>query len=268
MTYAEVGGGRRLFYRLGGSGEPLLLVQGMSGHHRFWGEAFLRRLERDYEVAVYDHRGIGTSDRAEEPFTIADLADDAAGLINALGWPSAHVFGISLGGMITQELLMRHPALVRTATIGCSWAGGPTGVMPQTSHEIVAAIASRDVERVLRVGYAANLSARYRADPANFAAYREAALAVRVPSAVVGIQFQAALAHDTADRLPTITTPTLVLHGTADEGIVSANSERIAALIPGARLVLFDGVGHLFWFEEPDRTVELLGELTKAGQRD
>jgi pimeloyl-ACP methyl ester carboxylesterase len=169
--------------------------------------------------------------------------------------------------MITQELLLRHPALVRTATIGCSWAGGPTGVMPQTSHEIVAAIASRDVERVLRVGYAANLSARYRAHPARFAAYREAALAVRVPSPVVGMQFQAALAHDTADRLPTITTPTLVLHGTADEGIVSANSERIAALIPGARLVLFDGVGHLFWFEEPDRTVELLGELTKADQR-
>ncbi|HWN33640.1 MAG TPA: alpha/beta fold hydrolase [Pseudonocardia sp.] len=263
MPYAEVGG-RQIFYLRRGTGEPLLLVQGMSGHHQFWGEAFLRRLERDYEVVVYDHRGIGTSDRAEQPFSIADLADDAAGLITELGWPSAHVFGISLGGMITQELLLRHPALVRTATIGCSWAGGPTGVMPQTSHEIVDAIASRDVERVLRVGYAANLSASYRADPAHFEAYRAAALAVRVPSAVVGMQFQAALAHDTADRLTGVTAPTLVLHGTADEGILAANGERIAALIPGARLVLFDGVGHLFWLEEPDRTVELLRELTNS----
>jgi pimeloyl-ACP methyl ester carboxylesterase len=266
MPYAEVGGGRRIFYLRRGAGEPLLLVQGMSGHHQFWGEEFLRRLERDYEVVVYDHRGIGTSDRADEPFSIADLADDAAGLITELGWPSAHVFGISLGGMITQELLLRHPALVRTATIGCSWAGGPTGVMPSTSHEVVAAIASRDLERVLRVGYAANLSAGYRADPAHFETYRAAALAVRVPSAVVGMQFRAALAHDTADRLPSVTAPTLVLHGTADEGIVAANGERIAALVPGARLVLFDGVGHLFWYEEPDRTVELLRELTTAGR--
>jgi pimeloyl-ACP methyl ester carboxylesterase len=266
MPLAEVAG-RHLFYLRRGAGEPLLLVQGMSGHHQFWGESFLRRLERDYEVVVYDHRGIGTSDRADERFSIADLADDAAGLITELGWPSAHVFGISLGGMIIQELLLRHPELVRTATIGCSWAGGPTGVMPRTSHEVVAAIASRDVERVLQVGYAANLSARYRADPAHFEAYRTAALAVRVPSAVVGLQFQAALAHDTADRLPSVTAPTLVVHGTADEGIASANSERIAALIPGARLVLFDGVGHLFWFEEPDRTVGLLLELTGAAGR-
>jgi len=69
MPFAEVGG-RRLFYLRRGTGEPLLLVQGMSGHHQFWGESFLRRLERDYDVVVYDHRGIGTSDRADEPFSI------------------------------------------------------------------------------------------------------------------------------------------------------------------------------------------------------
>jgi len=82
----------------------------------------------------------------------------------------------------------------------------------------------------------------------------------------VAMQFQAALAHDTAARLPGIGTPTLVLHGTADEGLPSVNGEQIAALVPGAHLHLFDGVGHLFWWEEPERTVELLRAHTK--QRD
>jgi len=265
MPYAEVDG-HRLHYVRRGSGAPLLLVQGMSGHHRLWGESFLRLLEQDYDVVAYDHRGIGTSSRAEAPFSIADLADDAAGVIGALGWPDAHVFGISLGGMIAQELVLRHPGRVRTVTMGCTWAGGADGVMGSASRDIVAAVGTRDLERILRLGYQRNLSTRFRADPATFEVYRELVLAERVPAPVVAMQFQAALAHDTAARLPGIGTPTLVLHGTADEGLPSVNGEQIAALVPGAHLHLFDGVGHLFWWEEPERTVELLRAHTK--QRD
>jgi len=262
MSYAEVDG-RRLYYQRRGAGAPLLLVQGMSGHHLFWGEPFLRLLERDYDLVVYNHRGIGTSSRAEEPFSIADLAGDAAGVIEAVGWSDAHVFGISLGGMIGQELMLRHPERVRTMTLGCTWAGGPDAVMGPASGELVAAIRDRDVERVLHAGFKANLSARYRADPAAFEVYRERVLAERVPAPVVAMQFQAALALDTAARLPGVRTPTLVLHGTADEGIPWVNGQRIAELVPGARLELFDGAGHLFWWEDPELTVALLRAHTK-----
>jgi 3-oxoadipate enol-lactonase len=262
MPYAEVDG-RRLYYQRRGSGAPLLLVQGMSGHHQFWGEPFLRMLEQDYDLVVYNHRGIGASSRAEETFTIADLADDAAGVIEAVGWSDAHVFGISLGGMIGQELMLRHPERVRTVTLGCTWAGGPDGVMGEVTGELVAAIGARDVERVLHAGVRANLSARYRADPAAFTRYRDRVLAERVPAPVVAMQFHAAMTLDTAARLPGVRTPTLVLHGTADEGIPWVNGQRIAELVPGARLELFDGAGHLFWWEEPELTVALLRAHTK-----
>lgn len=259
MPYADLDG-RRLHYVRRGAGAPLLLVQGMAGHHRLWGEDFLARLERHFDVVAFDHRGIGASSRADEPFTIADLADDAAGVSDAVGWADAHVLGISLGGMVAQELVLRHPDRVRTVTIGCSWAGGPDAVLSTTAADLMAAVASRDPEQVLRAGFAANLSDRYAADPAHFETYRELAMAVKVPGPVVGMQFIAAGAHDASARLPAVTTPTLVLHGTEDRMLAVGNGEHIARLVPGARLELFEGVGHLFWWEEQERTVALLLE--------
>lgn len=264
MPYVEVDG-RRIFHVRRGIGEPLLLIQGMAGHHRMWGERFLSLLERDFDVVAFDHRGIGTSGRADEPFNIADLADDAAGMIDALGWSDAHVFGISMGGMTAQELVLRHPELVRTVTIGCSWAGGPDGTMSATAYRLVEAVATGDADHSIRTGFEANLSSRFTADPANYATYRSLSLAARVPAPVVQMQFQAGLAHDTSKRLPTVSTPTLVLHGTADALLTAANGEHIAGLIPGARLELINGVGHLFWWEAPIRTVQLLREHARSG---
>src|SRR5689334_3317438 len=96
--------GFELFHQRRGSGEPLLLIQGMSGTHLSWGEPFVQDLERSFDVIAYDHRGIGRSSPVTDPFTIGDLAEDAAGLLDALGLESAHVLGISMGGMIAQEL--------------------------------------------------------------------------------------------------------------------------------------------------------------------
>lgn len=254
----------RLSHVRRGSGPPLLLIQGMSGHHAMWGEDFLDQLAADFDVVAYDHRGIGTSERADEPFEVADLADDAAGLIAELGWSGAHVFGISLGGMVAQELVLRHPTLVRTQSIGCSWAGGPSGLMSETSRRIVAAIATRDAEHALRTGFEANFSAGYAAEPGRFERYAELALAVKVPARVVLMQFDAALRHDTTDRLAQVSAPTLVLHGTEDAGLVPANGERIADLVPGARLELVEGAGHLFWWEQPDLVLRLLREHAGA----
>lgn len=259
MTHAEVGG-RRIHYVRRGTGAPLLLIQGMAGHHQMWGEEFLTLLEPHFDIVAFNHRGIGASSRADEPFTVADLADDAAGVIEAAGWRDAHVFGISLGGMTAQELVLRHPERVRTLTIGCSWAGGPDGVMSTAAPELAAAIATRDPERVVRTGFAANVSARWAEDPAHFETFRRLSMAEKVPSPVVGMQFAAARAHDTSTRLPGVTTPTLVLHGTEDRMLAVENGEHIAKLVPGARLVRFEGVGHLFWWEEPERTVALLRE--------
>lgn len=169
--------------------------------------------------------------------------------------------------MVVQELALHHPALVRTLTIGCSWAGGPDAQLSETAHRIVAAIATRDPDHALRTSFEANFSPAYGPQPGRFEHFARLALTVRVPARVVQRQLDAALRHDTVNRLPGITAPTLVLHGTADAGMDQHHGERIAALIPSARLELFDGVGHLFWWEDPDRTVRLLHEHTGAAGR-
>jgi 3-oxoadipate enol-lactonase len=122
---------------------------------------------------------------------------------------------------------------------------------------LVDAIATRDVEHGLRTSFEANLSRRFAAQlPLEL--YRRRALAVKMPVPVVLMQWEAALAHDTTERLRDIAVPTLILHGTADAGIPVANAQRLAGLMPGAKVELFDDVGHLFWWEDPERTAALL----------
>lgn len=260
MPIADLGS-RRAFYVRRGAGEPLLLIQGMSGHHRMWGEPFLELLERDFEVIAFDHRGIGESGWADAPFTIAELAADAALMIEVAGWASAHVFGVSMGGMVAQELALNHPAAVRTLTLGCTFAA-PFAIGQQAPGPmaVMAAMNTRNAELALRTAFDVNVSPPFRHRPGNFEAFCDASLSTRVPVPVVAMQLQAALAHDTSARLPTLAAKTLVIHGTADQMIAPGNADHIAGLIPGARLELMDGVGHLFWWERPERTAELLRE--------
>src|SRR5215218_4223530 len=113
-----------LNYERSGSGEPLLLIQGMGGTHKSWGGPFASLLERDFEVIAFDNRGIGLSRAVSDAFSIAEMAADTAELLEVLEIERAHVMGISMGGMIAQELAIAHPERLRTLTLGCSYCGG------------------------------------------------------------------------------------------------------------------------------------------------
>jgi 3-oxoadipate enol-lactonase len=133
-------GENELHYERAGSGEPLLMIQGMSGTHVAWGEPFLAPLREAFDVIAFDNRGIGLSAPIDGPFTIVDMAEDAAGLMDELGIESAHVVGISMGGMIAQDLALAHPDRLRSLTLGCTYSGGPgSQLMPQENVEILAA---------------------------------------------------------------------------------------------------------------------------------
>lgn len=260
MPYAELTG-RRLSYVRRGSGEPLLLIMGMAGHVGLWSEPFLTELERDFDVVAFDNRGIGESTDVPGQWTIADLAEDAVAILDEVGWDSAHVMGISLGGMIAQELTLRHPERVRRLVLGCSYSGGDgSSLLAPGPMRMMEAMNSGDAERAFRAGYEANLSTAYIADEAHWLPFRETAGAAVVPVPVVMRQAQAAFVHDTSARLAQISAPTLVIAGTADQMLVYVNSELIASLIPGAKLLSFDGVGHLFWWERPAETAAALRE--------
>jgi len=252
-----------LDYERAGSGAPLLMIMGMSGTALHWSEPFLQALGTRFETIVYDHRGVGASSRLEGPVTIAELAGDAAALLDALQIESAHVLGISMGGMVAQELVLARPDLVRTLTIGCSWCGGPDAELRagEALNEIMAAVAAGDRERALRAGWEANIAPPMVDDERSYATYLEIAARRRVAAPVVLAQLQAGAAHDTHDRLGAVTARTLVIHGTRDRMIPFANGEMIAALIPGSQLQLMDGRGHLFFWEEPQRSAELIAGL-------
>lgn len=248
-----------LFSLRRGAGAPLLLIQGLSGHHGMWGEPFLTLLERDFDVLAYDHRGIGTSHRADEPFTIADLADDAAGMITAAGWRDAHVLGVSMGGMVAQELALRRPELVRTLVLGCTYAGPDGGTLASPgASRVLQAMPTRDAALITRTSFEVNVAPALHDQPGAFESFRDASLSVKVPVPVVLMQAQALASHDTVARLSSLTMPTLVVHGTADQLIPVRNAEHIAGLIPGATLALLAGVGHVFWWEQPEHTAALV----------
>ncbi len=258
-----------LCYERTGSGPPLLAINGMSGTLLSWGEPFLAPLRESFEVIVYDHRGVGESSRMEAPavqedsMTIAELARDAAGLLDALGLDSAHVLGISMGGMVAQELALAGQAgtnRVRTLTLGCTYCGGQGAAFaaPAVPQRLVESLRSGDRELALRTGWEICVSLPLRDDPELYAAYRAIALARRAPQAVIMAQMQAIAAHDTSTRLASLELPTLIVHGTADELIPVQNAHAIAGHMPAARLELLDGAGHLFFWEEPLRSAELV----------
>ncbi len=259
-------GGTELSYGSSGSGEPMLLIQGMSATHLAWGRPFIEALERDFECIVFDNRGMGESGRAEPPFSIADMAGDTAALLDALGLEKAHIVGISMGGAIAQELALAVPERVRSLTLGATFCGGPDGTLMDRDDLTMlgAAYASGDREAVLRAMWEINLSPAFREDDSRFAAFEQMASALPAPQPIVLNQMRACSEHDTSARLGGLRPPPLVIHGKADRLIKVGNGELIASLAPGSRLELLDDVGHLFWWEQPRRSAELIREHAEA----
>lgn len=258
--------GTELHYLRAGGGEPLLLIQGMSATHLTWGRPFMEEMEGSFDCIVFDNRGMGLSGEAEMPFTIADMAADTVGLLDALELESAHLVGISMGGMIAQELALAHPERIRTLTLGATYCGGPEGTLmaPEDLQMLGAAMASGDRDRVFRAMWEINLSPGFREDDSRFAAFAEMGAALPAPKPVILQQMRACGAHDTSGRLGSLALPTLVVHGDADRLLGPGNGRQIAALIPDARLEMLEGVGHMFWWEQPRRSADLIREHALA----
>jgi 3-oxoadipate enol-lactonase len=252
-------GGTELNYERAGSGAPMLLIQGMSATHLTWGRPFLEALEHHFDCIVFDNRGMGHSGQAELPFTVADLAADTVGLLDALGIEKAHVVGISMGGMIAQEIALAHPERIATLTLGATYCGGPEGTLmdPEDLQMLGAAMASGDREQVLRAMWVINLSPTFREDDSRYDAFREMATALPAPREVILQQMRACGAHDTSARLAQISIPTRVIHGTADRLLKVANGLQIASLL-SVEPQLLEGIGHMFWWEQPERSAALV----------
>ncbi len=253
-----------LYYAERGAGPPLLLLMGLGGSHRSWGEPFLRALERRYTLIALDHRGTGSSTRGSAPYSIARLADDAAEALAALGIARAHVLGLSMGGMVAQELALRQPSRVAGLVLASTTCGGRQAVWPSGEGRRRFADGLRSGEALWPLVVADEFAAANRPFLARIAF--DTLTAGTTPS-VFAEQARAITRFSTWERLPQIVAPTLILAGDHDRLIPPANARILASRIRGAEGAIVRGTGHCFVWEAPERAAnEIAGFLTRRAQ--
>jgi 3-oxoadipate enol-lactonase len=210
-----------------------------------------------FRVLSFDNRGIGRSERVPGPYTVSEMADDAVSVLDAAGVESAHVYGISLGGMIAQEVALRNPERVRALVLGATTAGGDRLV--PANEEVNAFVrlrAQMTAEHAVWASVPINYARRTRLEGGDRIA-EDIAQRLRFPVEPEYYSAQLAAAHAHDARVEDIRAPTLVVHGDEDVLIPPANGERLAEVIPGAELSLWHGAAHLYFTDEPeiDRSV-------------
>ncbi|MEX2245488.1 MAG: alpha/beta fold hydrolase [Dehalococcoidia bacterium] len=251
--------------------EPVLLIMGFLMNAAAWAPQVPALAER-YHVIALDNRGAGRTTQPEAGYTMEDMADDAAGVLGHLGIDSAHVIGLSMGGMVAQHLALRHPRRVRTLTLMVTSCGGPHSAGYETMVERRAEAQAQPPESLgawtpeqAQEFALMHFTPEFLANPGPaFMQFVTAALQhPTLPHSMLA-QGEAILAHDTHDRLPEIAAPTLVMAGDADPLIDPENSRILAKRIPGAQLRLFPGLRHGFSVERPDEVnavvLEFLGK--------
>jgi len=244
-----------LHYVERGSGRPLLLVPGIPAIASDWA-SLAARLDGTRRVIAYDNRGSGESGVTPAPYTCAQLAADAVALLDALEIERADVFGMSLGGMIAQELALGWPDRVGRLVLGCTHCGIEHAARPDRDAGRAFAMETDDWAERMRA--LAPFAFAAGAGPELLGPFVKKKVGdVQDPEGYRG-QIAAALAHDTYDRLPQIECPTLILTGDGDRVIPGASSEVLHERIPGSRLEVVGGAGHLFFLERPEESVRLL----------
>src|SRR5690348_596725 len=248
MPQARIGD-VNLHYDVRGNGEPLLMIMGLGASSAAWDPELIEELGKSMRVVTFDNRGTGQSDKPDAPYSIEMFADDAAGVLDHLKIPRAHIFGVSMGGMIAQEFALRHPGKTQTLTLGCTTAGGAHSVPPPPESLKILTAPREGVapEEVIRRGWPLGYTAEYiRAHRDELEAAIPRLLEHPTPPFAFQRQLEATYTLKTWERLPQIKAPTLVITGAKDVLIPAKNSELLAERIPGAMLHLIPNAGHAF----------------------
>ena len=262
MSYASVNG-IQLHYDVHGHGQPLLLIMGLGSPAANWDQPFVEEITKTHQVITYDNRGTGQSDKPDEDYSIALFASDAVGLLDALDIPKAHIFGISMGGMIAQELAIHYPQRVASLALGCTTPGGKNAVpAPPESMEALKGRAGQTPEEAGRAAWKLSFSEDYIRDHRNeLEAHLQQSLTHVTPRFAYERHIQATMTLRVFKQLKDITAPTLVATGRDDVLIPAANSEILAREIPHAELRIFDNAGHGFVTAARDPFLAVLKEF-------
>jgi pimeloyl-ACP methyl ester carboxylesterase len=259
-----------IYYEIAGEGEAIVLIAGLAGSGDVWFRQ-IPALSRMYSVVTFDNRGSGRSDKPDIPYTMKIYARDTMALLDNLGIDRAHIFGISMGGMIAQEFALNYQERVISLILGCTSCGGDGFVLPD----------GKTLEFLLNRRYMNQQGPEERIREMLVYSFTREFIRSRtdIVEQYVAIklanwpkprsffkQIEAVMTHDTCDRLSQIRVPTLVISGSADKQIPVKNSEILAAGIPDAELVILSDTGHGFVIEAADQVNEAVIDFLKSHQ--
>lgn len=251
--------GTRLRYLVEGAGPPIVLVGGKSSNVEGAWWRYLPVLAREHRVIAFDNRGAGESDKPDRPYTTQLLAEDALAVLTTAGESSAHWFGLSLGGMVLQELALAHPEAVRSLILAATHCGGRTSTRPLTEEE-KASLAGSPYRRL------ANLyDSAFLLEHADWVAEDQKRFG-KVPLHALTRQDQAAARHQACERLRDLSRPVLILHGAQDRMIPVDRARQLHELIPGSELRILPG-GHQFHSESFEAVVEAVNDFIDRVER-
>jgi 3-oxoadipate enol-lactonase len=243
----------KIYWDEQGQGTPLLLIMGLGYPSALWHRT-RPVLSQHFRTIALDNRGVGLSDAPPAPYAIATMASDAAAVLDAAEITRAHIFGISMGGMIAQEFALQYPARTQSLILGCTSPGGPSAVRADRSVSDILFARGMTLEQARE----AILPYIYDVTTPPEKVEEDVSLRRRWLPSLAGYmaQLQAILAWESYSRLDQIKASTLVIHGQSDALVPPANGKLIAERIPNAKLVLLDHASHLF-----------LTDQTKAAHR-
>jgi len=253
--------GAKIYWDEQGSGEPLLLIMGLSYPSYMWHRS-RPVLAKRFRTIAFDNRGVGQSDVPPGVYSIPLMASDAAAVLDAACAETAHVFGVSMGGMIAQEFALQYPKRVRSLILGCTAAGGPHAVRaePAALQTLMRTDLTPEEFKEAMIPFiydAATPRARIDED-----------MAIRMKwyptrQGYAG-QLQGILSWEAYSRIAQITAPTLIIHGETDRLIPPANAQLIAERIPGAKLAMIPHAGHIFDTDQPGAAHHAILEFLAA----
>jgi 3-oxoadipate enol-lactonase len=246
----------QIYYEIRGTGPRLFIISGTGGDLRRSPSFFDQPIARDFEILAFDQRGLGQTSKPDIPYTMADYAADAEGLLEALEWDRCSVMGISFGGMVAQEFALRYPRRVEKLVLACTSSGGSGGAS-YPLHELANLPIDEYIRRALVLSDTRRDQAWQDANPERFQSLIDMTLAgmqigANEPGHQVGArhQLEARVDHNTYERLPALSVPVYICGGRYDGIATPANLNALQKQIPGSRLELFKG-GHLFFLQDP-----------------
>jgi pimeloyl-ACP methyl ester carboxylesterase len=262
--------GININYKVEGWGEPLILIMGFSGGRIAW-TLHTRTFKKAFQVITFDNRGAGKTDSPSGPYSIKTMADDTIGLLDYLGIDRAHILGVSMGGMIAQEVAINYPERVKKLVLGCTFARrDEISGHSAEYHKALDLAEDCPNDDILNIPID-----KYMATIYSLASGNRLVQMLMGPVAMIrfklgnntGVegQLEAILNHDTQERLHMIQAPTLVMTGTEDRLIKPSSSEVLASRIPNARLVKFEGGAHSFFVAMRSRFNKEVLDFLRAG---